>query len=208
MKLQRWSLPTRFLHLGLVATVTFQLLISFVMAEPDHKGGPMARLAFEAHEVIGLSALLIVFLHWVWTFTNQTDGGLRNLFPWFGQERQKLFEEVRAMLRGHFPEGESRGGLVGLIHGLGLLAVTAIAVTGGILFLLFPETGEPGVVAEAFAELHEGLASLVWVYWLGHGGIAIVHHAMGHDTVKNMFNFKVAEKVGHKVDQDSLTRLS
>lgn len=203
MNTQNWSLATRLLHIGMVLSVSFQLFISLVMVEPDHKGGALGRLAFEAHEFVGLAALIIVLLHWVWSISNQVDGGLRNLFPWFGDSRQQVINEAKAVLKGELPEGGNRGGLVGLIHGLGFLAVTGVALTGGVLFVLFPESGEPGVIAEAFAELHEGIATLVWTYWLGHGGMAIIHHVMGHDNVKKMFDFRFTKKSVDKLHDDS-----
>lgn len=202
MKAQNWSLVTRLLHVGMVLSVSFQLFISLVMVEPDHKGGALGRLAFESHEIVGLAALTIVLLHWAWSIFNQVDGGLRNLFPWFGNSRQQVVNEARAVLKGKLPEGGNRGGLVGLIHGLGLLAVTGVVLTGGALFVLFPENGEPGVIAEAIAELHEGVAALVWTYWLGHGGMAIIHHAMGQDNVKKMFDFRFTKKTVAKLNDD------
>jgi len=186
---KNWSLPTRFLHVGLVMTVTLQLLISLGMVTPDDKGPQLGKTLFEAHEIIGLTALAIVLMHWVWSVFNHADGGLKHLFPWRGEARQQVISEAKGLLRFEMPEGGVRGGLPGFIHGLGLLAVTGIAVTGGMLFILFPEHGEPGALAEAFAEVHEGIATLVWAYWIGHGGIAILHHMSGHDYVRNMFTF-------------------
>ena len=190
MAMKNWSLQTRFLHIGLVLTVTAQLFISLVMTAPDHKGSAFSKLAFEAHEFIGLSALTIVLLHWAWSVYSQADGGLRRLFPVSAQDRGQLIQEMNALKAGKLPSVESKGGLIGLVHGLGLLAVTGMAVTGGFLFVLFPEVGEPGAVAEAFAEVHEGIATLVWTYWVGHGGMALIHHAKGQDVLRKMFDFR------------------
>ena len=197
MKSQNPSMATRFLHLGMVTTVTFQLLISLVMAEPDHKGGALGKMAFEAHEIVGLTALAIVLLHWVWLMimqTSQMGGGISHLFPWFGRARHQVVIDISALLKGKLPGGAHRGGLAGLVHGLGLLVVTGIAITGGLLFVLFPESGEPGFLAEGFAEIHEGIALLVWMYWIGHGGVAILHHVCGHQNLINMFIFKREKK--------------
>lgn len=199
-QVRNWSLATRFLHLGMVLTVSFQLLISLIMVTPDHEGGIFSRLAFEAHEVIGLSALTIVFLHWGWSLVNQLNGEPNHLFPWFGAARQKLLQEMKDVLKGKLPAGGNRGGLPGFIHGLGLLAVTGIAVTGGLLFVLFPETGKAGFVVEAIAELHEGLATLVWTYWLGHGGVAILHHVSGHKNLTEMFDFRHTRKLDREIN--------
>jgi len=197
MPLKNWSLPTKFLHLGLVATVSAQLFISLVMDEPDEIESALGSALFEAHEIIGLTALAIVLMHWIWAAFNQADGGLKHLFPWGRQGRQQVKNDVNDLLEFKLPEGGARGGLPGLIHGLGLLAVTGIALTGGMLFLLYPEVGEPGVLVEGFEELHEGFATLVWTYWFAHGGIAILHHLAGHDYVKKMFTFSGKKSQQH-----------
>ena len=190
MKTNNWSLQTKFLHIGLVLTVSAQLLISLVMTAPDDTGNAVSRAAFEMHEIVGLTALVIVLLHWGWTVFSQADGGLEHLFPVSKQARQELIDDVKGLKKGKLPETGKKGGLIGLVHGLGLLAVTGIAITGGALFILFPETGEPGALAEAFAEVHEGFATLVWTYWIGHGGMAIMHHLNGDELLKNMFTLK------------------
>jgi cytochrome b561 len=178
----------------MVATVSFQLFISLIMDEPDHNGGGVGKLAFEMHEIVGLAALGIILVHWLWSITNEADGGLKHLFPWFGSARQQVMADMKEVFKGSLPEG-GKGGLSGLIHGLGLLAVTGIAVTGGAVFILYPEVGNPGDLVEGVMELHEAMAGLVWAYWLGHGGMAFLHYAMGHDTLNNMFSLRSKKKL-------------
>ncbi len=186
-----WSLPTRLLHLGLVVAVTGQLLLSLVMTPPDEKQpSAIGSATFEIHEVLGIVALMIVLLHWLWTVIKQADGGWRHLFPWFGEARAEVIDELKALLGGRLPEGGARGGLPGFIHGLGLLVVSGMAVTGGMLFVLLPETGKPGPWAELLAEIHETLSGVMWAYWVGHGGMAVLHHYTGHTTLRNMFRFR------------------
>ena len=94
MKTNNWSLQTKFLHIGLVLTVSAQLLISLVMTAPDDTGNAVSRAAFEMHEIVGLTALVIVLLHWGWTVFSQADGGLEHLFPVSKQARQELIDDV------------------------------------------------------------------------------------------------------------------
>ena len=188
MNIKNWSLQTRFLHLGLVGTVTAQLATSLIMSDPDEKGGGLGHLAFEAHEKLGLTALGIALMHWMWSIFSQADRGLKYLFPWGKDGRQAVMADLKYMRTGRFSKVSKRGGLPGLVHGLGLLAVTATAMVGGVIFVLLPESGSPGALAEAFMELHEGLATLVWAYWIGHGGAALIHHFSGDDVLWRMFN--------------------
>ncbi len=185
---KRWSLPTRLLHLGLVTTVTAQLGLSLVMAPPDEENiSALASATFEAHEVIGMIAVVVVLAHWLWTLSSQVDGGLKHLFPWRGDARSEVVAETKALLNGQLPEGGARGGLPGFIHGLGFLAVTGMAITGGTLFFILPESGALPPVVDLFAESHEMIASLVWLYWGGHGAVALMHHLQGHSVLKDMF---------------------
>ena len=190
MKKSNWSFATRFLHLGLVSTVSIQLFISLVMTSPDHSGGGFGHLAFDVHEIVGMAAVFIVLFHWLATLVFQLDGGIAHLFPITGDARNQVFGDVRNLFKGRLPRMGARGGLPGLVHGLGLMAVTAVATTGAVLFFIFPESGKPGFITEGFAELHEGLAGLVWAYWFAHGGIALLHAALGHDDVRKMFSLR------------------
>lgn len=187
----RWSLATRVLHLSMVITVSAQLALSLIMAPPNEENASiLASTAFEAHEAFGVAALLIVLAHWLWMLIKQTDGGIANLFPWFGKAREEVINDVKALLKGQLPQGGVRGGLPGFIHGMGFLAVTGIAISGGLLFVLLPENGPfPGSV-KFLAETHEFFGPLVWTYWGAHSAVALLHHRMGHTTLKDMFSFR------------------
>ena len=186
-----WSLPTRWLHIGLALTVSLQLLISLVMEPPDEENASaLARAAFEAHEVVGLAAVAIVLAHWLWSAMARADGGLAHLFPWRGAALAQVKADIRGMMSGRLPEGGPRGGLPGLVHGLGFLAVTAMALTGAVLFVIFPETGKPGAGVEFVADIHEFLSNFVWAYWFGHVGLALLHRWSGHPNLKAIFSIQ------------------
>lgn len=188
---EKWSVPTRWLHLGLALTVTLQLAISLVMERPDKESATaLARTAFEAHEFVGMTALIIVLAHWGWSIASRADGGLKRLFPWTGEGWRRVKSDTTLLTKGRLPEGGPREGLPAFVHGLGLLAVTAMALTGGVLFFIFPETGKPGDTAELFAETHEFISNFVWVYWGGHVALALFHGWAGHDTLRAMFTLK------------------
>lgn len=188
---EKWSVQTRWLHLGLALTVSLQLAISLIMEPPDKESASaLARTAFEVHEYVGMTALIIVLAHWGWSIASHADGGLGRLFPWTGEGWGHVKSDIALLTKGRLPEGGPRAGLPSFVHGLGLLAVTAMALTGGVLFFIFPETGKPGDTAELFAETHETISNLVWLYWGGHVALALFHRWAGHDTLRAMFNLK------------------
>ena len=186
-----WSIQTRWLHIGLALTVSLQLAISLIMEPPDKESATaLARAAFEAHEIVGMTALLIVLLHWGWNLASRANGGLSHLFPWTGAAFAEVKSDIGLLLKRQVPEGGPRGGLPGFVHGLGFLAVTGMVATGAVLFFIFPETGKPNDTVELFADIHEFIANFVWIYWGGHVALALFHKWAGQDTVQAMFTLK------------------
>ena len=186
-----WSFPTRLLHMAMALTVSLQLLLSLVMVPPDEEhASTTARFAFEAHQWAGLVAVVVVILHWLWSAISLEEGGLAHLFPWSGPGRAAIKEDLAKLRNRELPEGGPRGGLPGLVHGLGFLAVTGMALSGLVLFFLFPESGKPSATVETVAEIHGFVAKFVWVYWFGHVAMALGHRRAGHTNVNKMFTLK------------------
>ena len=191
MAQEKWSVQTRWLHMGLALTVTLQLAISLIMEPPDEKSASaLARAAFEAHEAVGIAAVIIVVAHWLWSLSSRADGGLLRLFPWSGSAWREVKSDVTMLMNRQLPDGGARGGLPGLVHGLGFLAVSCMALTGAALFVLFPETGKPDDTVEFIADFHSFIANFVWAYWGGHVALALLHKKAGHSTVQDMFSLK------------------
>jgi len=186
-----WSIPTRLLHMAMALAVSLQLLLSLVMVPPDEEhASTLARLAFEAHQWVGLAAVVVVILHWLWSAISRQDGGLPHLFPWSSRARSAIKDDLAKLTNRELPEAGPRGGLPGLVHGLGFLAVTGMALSGLVFFILFPENGKPGATVETVAKIHGFVANFVWVYWFGHVAMALGHRRAGHPNVKNMFTLK------------------
>jgi len=191
MEQGKWSVQTRWLHLGLAVTVTLQLALSLVMEPPNEKSATAAaKAAFEAHEFVGVTALFIVLAHWLWVLRSRAVGGLAHLFPWSGQAWLDVKNDVSKLMNRQLPDGGPRGGLPGLVHGLGFLAVTAMVLTGGVLFVLFPETGKPDATTNFVVEIHEFISNFVWAYWGGHVALALLHKRAGHSLVREMFSLR------------------
>ena len=184
-----WDRPTRFLHLGLALTVTVQLLVSLFMVPPGsrHPSTLVGHVGFLVHEWVGLCALCIVLAHWTWAILSSGSASLGHLFPFTRDGRREIAVELRELLSGRLARGGPRGGLSGLVHGLGLLAVSAVAVTGGMLFVMLPTNGDPSALAHHIGDLHSLISKLVWTYWSGHIGMALLHQFAGDDTLRRMF---------------------
>ena len=190
MSNNRWSLSTRFLHLGLVITVSTQLIVSLVMqppAEHEETATALTKLAYEIHESVGLAALAIVVLHWLSSLVQSGGNNLSHLFPWGASGRAEIKADIAILKQGALPEGGARGGLPGFVHGLGLLAVTGMVLTGGVLFLYWPEQGDIPEWVDQIGEVHSVIGNLVWAYWGSHIALAVLHARAGHTEVRDIF---------------------
>ena len=174
---------TRWLHLGLALTVTYQLFISLIMdhPRPDRPLTGTAALIFETHEWVGVTAFAIVVAHVIWSFIGPAAVRWTGMIPWRPAQWRVLSNDLREMVRLRLPLREEHDGLAALTHGLGLLAVLAIASSGFIYFLFAPEGGgrPPSFVRTAMG-FHEFMSTFVWIYWGGHVGMAVLHRLMGH----------------------------
>ncbi len=171
IKLKYWDKSTSLLHLGLAITVTAQLLTSQLMSRNVAN-------AFLFHEIFGLAAVCVVFLHWLWNYSHKQN--LRHLFPWNRTGLLAVAKDVKAIANRKLPPGGDRQGLAGLIHGLGFLAVTGMALSGLYIFI----TLQFGLHPEWIQHVHSFIANFVWVYWFGHVALAIIHFFTDRVTSK------------------------
>ena len=182
MILNTKSALTRTLHLLLLIAVIHQLVGSLVMEAP--RAGQPGSLLFDLHEWGGLTSLGLVLLFWIWTLIRRTETTLPALLPWFSSTRRALvwtdlMLHVRALARFRLPD-EGNGALASAIHGLGLLTVTAMTVTGtGSLIA-------PGLAGQ-FIGVHKVIANFMWAYLIVHASIAIIYQLSGSDVMRQMF---------------------
>lgn len=183
------SVLTRVLHLMLLIAVTHQLVGSTIMDGP--KPGQPGSLVFALHEWGGLTSLGLVLLFWSWTLFRRREAALPALLPWFSSIRRALVwadfkVHMRALARLRLPE-EGDGALASAVHGLGLLTVTGMAVTGASSLIL------PGL-AEQFIGVHKVIANFMWAYLIAHASIAIIHQLGGSNVLRQMFFWTPSER--------------
>ncbi|MFA7496906.1 MAG: cytochrome b/b6 domain-containing protein [Acidithiobacillus sp.] len=183
---QIWPQESRWLHAGIAFGVTWQLWSSLWM-EPNWKQADYSTLSgalFSLHSWIGLMTALFILWEWLWIASNQRIR--RRLFPWRGPFAPILVD-LRLLLRGRLPATGPHSGLAGLVHGLGLLAITWMGLTGSVIFFFLPQSGtQPGPILNTLVPLHQGLAKVIWVYWIGHVGMTVLH-ALNHESIGRIF---------------------
>jgi len=177
---KRWDIVSFVLHFGFGLAISFQLFASLIMHRPYHGrviSGYSAN-AFILHRYVGLVAMCFVLAYWVWVLGFRRDT-LRHLFPWGRAGWQKTRRDLACLSRFRLP-GNSRGGLPGLMHGLGLLLVTAVGLIGTFLFFTLPDTKSLPPLIHTIKETHEYLAYWIWWYLVGHSLMVLLHRWVRH----------------------------
>lgn len=187
----KWTLPTRILHGILAAAVLHQLVVSWLMERP-RPGKNTANLAYEFHEVVGLASLAILGLYWLWVLFRRFDRGAGEILPWFSAPRRRaLVEDVgihlRSAARFRIPDPSGNSPLASAVHGMGLLAASAMALSGALVYAAMAGDGSLPAAGRLALNFHRVTANLMWAYLIGHAGISVVHQLAGHPVLSGIF---------------------
>lgn len=185
-----WPLTIRILHFALAIAVTVQLVsIMFVNVDLKHVALTTSGILFKIHEYSGLTALTIVALHIVLVLIKQERRAA--YFPWPRQERVIIGQEVKALASGSLPQGGYLAhGVVGFVHGMGLLAVLAAGSLGSLVFIALQHYPASAGVIKPVVETHQFFAALVVAYWVSHAGMVLWHFLSGDREILRIFSLK------------------
>lgn len=177
-----WSQSIRRLHFTVALLVTVQIILGLTMDRHTPK-------LVWTHFYLGLTISALVLWHWFWIMARER-GLLHHLFPWSPKRIGEAIADARSALGGKLPQsGPSGSSLAGLVHGFGLLALTAVAALGTTLFILLQLGLARTGLAETIEDLHSTFAWFLIVYWCGHVLLATVHEARGDHVIARMFRF-------------------
>lgn len=168
MKSTYWTQSALFLHAGLALTVTIQLFVSLVMGA-----------WFPVHMWVGFVAFWIVILHWIHSYYDKKGiTSFKHLFPYGPKGLLAILRDLKNLCFLRLPAKGAQPGLPGLVHGLGLLAVTGMAFSGILMFIEIIQ-GHPlhGLFLSA-KHLHSFIGPIVWAYWIGHLVMALAHEVL------------------------------
>jgi len=185
----------RCLHAVIALGVVVQLFCSLFMdvPAPGRTLGEAGYRLFLVHRWSGIAVVILVILHWLWTLSGHVAGGWGHLFPWFSKPRlRNLMSDIKDVpkwLQGGFPsQQEETIPLAGAIHGLGLLVVSAMALSGATIFFGMGPDGSMSRLVALVRQGHMYMGIVLWVYFWGHVGIAVLHQWRGDRLITNMFN--------------------
>ena len=190
----RHNLTTRFFHGALALAIVTQLITSLAMEGPDEESAGDA--LFQLHRYAGLTAMALALGFWLVILGRRQGTSFGALFPWFsGTRRAAVFRDIghylKALTRLHLPEPDVDGPLSSAVHGLGLLLMTAMALSGTLYFIQVnlglhsPEPDDMPVMLVHFA-----LGNLVWVYLIAHASLAVLHHLLRTLPLGSMWSLR------------------
>jgi Prokaryotic cytochrome b561 len=176
---------SRILHLLLLSIVISQLFGSQFMEKPS--AGETADWPFVLHEWVGMAGFVILALFWLWTCLRRgSETSPKRLVPWLSASGWRdLLADVKRTAGDIVTRSAPRhtAALASAVHGLGLLAASAMAISGAAYFLFLAGTHMGALVLE----LHKLVANFMWTYLIGHAGMAIIHAMLGSEVVARMF---------------------
>jgi len=182
----------RIMHIFIILTVFTQLLTELFMQvpKPGESMDKLTGLIFSAHEIMGMVVLIIMIIYLMIVGDNEQH---RNrLFPWLLPEgRTGLITEfkrdVPGWFKGTLAKPEDAHLIAGSVHGLGVILVFLLGLTGCIIYLGMKHDGSMPPAIKSIRELHELLGTLLWIFIIGHLLMAAAHQFKGHRVLQGMF---------------------
>jgi cytochrome b561 len=190
---QRHPLGTRIAHFFFAIAIVTQLATSLIMRAP-HPGRSTADTLFRIHEYFGLAALALAAIFWISIVIRQAGTDFGALIPWFsGRRVHALWTDIKThaiLLRDlRWPQNVASP-LANAVHGLGLLLMSLMAVTGTIVYATMAGDGSLSTLGSTALDIHKLFANLAWAYLIGHAGIAVLHQAFGAPVISEMWSLR------------------
>ncbi|PWW04042.1 cytochrome b561-like protein [Hoeflea marina] len=187
------TLATRLAHASLATAIILQLASSQFMRHP--RGATPGDWLFSVHEYVGLFALLAAFGFWLAMAARRRGISAGLLFPWLSGSRigavwTDIKIHLRSLMKLRLPPYEDDAPLASAVHGLGLLLMTFMALTGTIYFIGELNDATQSAFVRLDKEAHELFANLVWAYLIGHAALAVLHHYLSNLSLGEMWSLR------------------
>ena len=199
---------TRWLHAGLVLGVIFQLTCAVLMAHPDHadpshnkltlnyeavaaemghpehEAAELGQLFMGAHRTGGIWVAVIVLANLIWAILLRGVPRKRQISVLFSslcwREALSIARNIPLMLLGKRPLPEPDNALSLVFEMLGLVVMSAMALTGTVIWMLWAGPGNTvPAVAEFVMGVHTFIAVWLLLYLVGHVSMAFMHARAG-----------------------------
>lgn len=171
---------TRWLHAGLVLGVVCQLIFASLMTHPDEKGGELGKLFMQVHRAGGVVVAAIVIANLIWAVLPRGNPPHRQISVLVSaahwREALSILKRLPTMLSGKSKLVQPGNELALVFEMLGLLVMTAMAMTGSVIWNLWSGPGSKvSPDAELLMEIHAVFAFILLIYLAGHISMAVAH---------------------------------
>ncbi|MDF2690310.1 MAG: hypothetical protein K0S29_165 [Gammaproteobacteria bacterium] len=163
MSAHQWSKSSLILHFIFATAVISQLITSRFM----QNNTPI----FYLHVAGGVTALLSLLVYFSLKIKQNKLSGF---YPYSKTGLTEIKDDLLNLLKFKALPDRAIGGLPGLIQGLGLLLILGMALTGASGFIIYHWLPWKQI-ASSLINVHGTLASLVWIYIIGHASMACLH---------------------------------
>ncbi|MCB1072804.1 MAG: cytochrome b/b6 domain-containing protein [Chlamydiia bacterium] len=160
-------------HWGIALCVIGSMISSLFV----HPKNPV-ELPIQIHVWIGYGVTLFLLCQWLLLSLKKYHFVRAHVFPYHFEGRQCILADLRMLLRGQLPPTGARKGLSGLVEGMGILLISFMAVTGLIFHFAFVYSMDQIPLMLIIRDIHNFFSYFVWVFVIGHGGMAILHRIM------------------------------
>jgi cytochrome b561 len=166
--MHQWSKSSLVLHSIFAVAVISQLISSEFMQGST----PI----FYLHVAGGLTALVSLVIYLALKFKQHKLAGL---YPYSRLGLVEVMTDLINMVKFKSLPDRQAGGLPGLVQGLGVLLILAMALTGASGFIIYHWL--PWKQAASFLiDIHSTFATFVWIYIIGHAAMACLHWIVGY----------------------------
>ena len=184
MESRPWDNGTRVVHAALAITVLAELSTGLIVSQATRPHWLVI------HSILGIATTLVIIVDWMWTWARRD---FPILFPWNRAGMRVVGREAAEVFQGKLPGSGDGTGLSSFMHGVGLLAVSGMAITGLLMYMEIP--GGYGLYlhssAYAFftmlATTHLYLSYVVWAYLIGHVFFAALQQVLGHNVLRHFY---------------------
>ncbi|MDQ6965837.1 MAG: cytochrome b/b6 domain-containing protein [Mariprofundaceae bacterium] len=162
-----------------------QHAVAAEMPPMDHIGdSKQGQLLMQAHRTGGILVAVIVLANLIWAFLPRGKPRKRQISVLLSKlhwrEALSIARNMPQILLGKRPLPKSDNSLSLVFEMLGLLTMSAMAVTGFIIWILWAGPGNQVTAqAEVVMETHAAIAILLFFYLTGHVSMALMHVRAG-----------------------------
>lgn len=161
----------RMLHIIVATLILLQIISSNLTESEALRDVTLTGAVTWFHVISGFALMVLGVVMLVWMLKQR---GFRYYFAWSSLDFRGVVEDIKMLMTFRLPEAHA-GGIAAMIQGLGVLALLAVALCGGLWFVLDTAPGTSTALAEAVLHLHKFLTVFIKTYFWAHGAMGLLH---------------------------------